>query len=126
MTKIALLFLVAFLGVAHADPMNANVNTYALASSASSSAVTLLPQDAAQTRVIVSNPTAYGAFIVFGKTSAPTAALPTSATVPSSGSFVPAGAIMTLSKNASDGYVSAISTAADAGKYIYFQFGAGE
>lgn len=108
------------------NPMHINANTYALASSATSAAVTLSEQDAQKASVVVTNPTAYGVFLVAGASAAPTAVFPTSATEGKAGVLVPSGVTMTVTKTAGHKYIAGISAGADSGKYIYLQVGSGE
>lgn len=113
---------------AFSEPMSLNSNTYAIASSATSAAITLSDTDMQQTRIIVSNPTAYDVCIVGATTTqgVPTAVCPTSATAGAMGLVVPAGAIETFTKKSNQIYIGVISKTADSGKFIYVQVGSGE
>lgn len=104
--------------------MNMNTNTYTLSASTSSSAVTLLDQDANQTSVVAKNTGSVPVFIVSGKTSAPTAVFPTSATVPVQGKVIGAGNTETYTKNATDNFISGITASGTAS--VYISPGAGE
>ena len=108
------------------EPMHCNSNTYALASSASSAAITFIDQDINSVRLIVANGTACDAFAVLWETAAPTAVFPTSATAPLQGTVIPSGSVVTLSKSSDDKYLAMISAGADSGKYLYVQVGSGE
>lgn len=108
------------------NPQNINTNTYAVSSSATSQYVTLVPLDRASSRVIITNVTNYPCYVLSSDSSSSTAAFPTSATVPVAGKTVPSGAVLTFSKSTSEGYIHVVSSAADAGKYIYISVGSGE
>lgn len=106
--------------------MNLNTNTYALASSASSAAITLSPQDANQSSLIVYNSdTTYPVFLVSGTGSAPTAVVPTSATAPLQGKMLGPNTVGTFSKIVGHEFISAISLGAGTG-HLYVAVGAGE
>lgn len=105
--------------------MPLNANTYAWASSASESDITLTASDANLSRCIVTNPTAYAVTITSGKSSA-TAAFPTSATVPVACQIVPSNTVMTYNKIIGHDTISIISGTADSGKYVYVTVGTGE
>ena len=100
-------------------------NTYAWASSASESDITLVDDDKNDSSVIIFNNTLYPVTVTSGATAA-TAAFPTSATVPVACTVVPPGAIVTMTKQVGHGVISLISSAADSGKYVYVQVGTGE
>jgi len=105
--------------------MNLNTNTYTIAIDATSKSATLNPQDANQSSLIISNNSTTAVFVVTGKDAAPTAVFPTSATAPLPGKVILAGAIVTLTKNIGDNYVSAIQASAGTGN-LYISPGAGE
>lgn len=98
--------------------VNLNSPTYALESSASSSSITLRSDHVDKTVFIICNDTANTVFVVSGET-APTAVFPTSATVPVDGKVIPSGQTVAFGKKPGHGFISMISTAADAGKYVY-------
>jgi hypothetical protein len=100
------------------NPVSVLNNTYAWASSASESDITLSTADASLSRIIVTNNTANLAIVTTG-VSAATAALPTSATVPVACHPVPANQRLILNKPVGHTIVSIIQTAQDAGKYVY-------
>lgn len=104
--------------------MNLNTNTYTLSASTSSSAVTLLDQDANQTSLVIVNTGTVAVFLVSGKTSAPTAVFPTSATAPLAGQVIGAGTTCTFTKNATDNFISGITASGTAS--VYISPGAGE
>lgn len=104
--------------------MNLNTNTYKLSATTSSSSVTLLDQDANQSSIIVSNTGSVSVFLVSGKTSAPTAVFPTSATAPVQGKVIAAGAIVTMTKNTTDNFISGITESGAAS--VFISPGAGE
>lgn len=108
------------------NPMGIDGPTYALASSATSSYVTLTPGDRNSSRIIITNITAYPVYVMCSDSSSSTAAFPTSATVPVNGKVIPSGSAMTYAKRTDEGYVHAISSTLDSGKYIYFSIGSGE
>lgn len=106
--------------------MPLNANTYAWASSASESDITLTEADRINTSTcIVFNNTLYPVTVTSGLV-AGTAAFPTSATVPVACTVIAAGEKGSYTKPAGHGVISMISSAADAGKYVYFQVGTGE
>lgn len=104
--------------------MNLNTNTYVIAIDNTSKTATLTPNDANQSSLILSNGSTTAVFVVSGKT-APTAVFPTSATVPLQGKVILPGAIVTMSKNIGDGFISAIQASAGTGN-LYISPGSGE
>lgn len=105
--------------------MNLNTNTYVIAIDNTSKSATLTPQDANQSSLIITNGSTKAVFVVSGKGAAPTAVFPTSATVPLGGKVVLAGAIVTLTKNIGDNFISAIQAEAGTGS-LYISPGSGE
>lgn len=97
--------------------MNLNTSTYVLSATTSSSSVTLTNQDSNQSSLIIYNAGSVPVFLVSGVT-APTAVFPTSATVPINGTVIGPGAIMTMTKNTTDGFISGITASGTASVYI--------
>lgn len=104
--------------------MNLNTPTYKLSGTTSSSSITLSPQDSSSTSLVIVNLGPNNIFLVSGATAAPTAVFPTSATIPVNGQVVPAGAIMTMTKNENDVFISGITDTGTAA--IHIAVGAGE
>lgn len=106
--------------------MNLNTNTYVIAIDNTSKSATLIPQDANQTSLILSNGSTTAVFVVTGgDAAAPTAVFPTSATAPLQGKVILPGAIVTMTKNANHKFISAIQATSGTGN-LYISVGAGE
>jgi hypothetical protein len=97
-------------------PQNANAPTYTLSATTTSASVTLSPQDALQSYILVYNSGTVPVFIVTGTSSAPTAVFPTSTTL--AGTVIPAGAVYTLSKNINHEFISGIAQSGTASVFI--------
>lgn len=103
-----------------------NSNSYALGVTSSSGAITLDTADAADNRAnkwIVYNSGTVPVFVVSGLASAPTAAIPASATVPVVGKMVAPGATATFKRDKNHRYLSAITTTTAT---IYVSVGPGD
>ena len=102
-------------------PMNINTNTYVITATTTSAPITITPLDSLATSIVIYNAGAVSVFIVSGGAgglAAPTAVFPTSATGPIGGQIIPAGSIVTYSKNVNDTFISTITASGTATLYI--------
>lgn len=106
--------------------MNLNCNTYVLTPSGTSQAITLSPQDANQSSLIIYNASSKDVAIKSnGGSSATAIVFPASATVGVPCTVVGPGAIVTFTKNSVDQFLSAIQDVAGTGN-LYVKVGPGQ
>ena len=106
--------------------MNLNTNTYVIAIDNTSKSATLIPQDANQTSLILSNGSTTAVFVVTGgDAAAPTAVFPTSATEPLQGKVILPGDTVLFTKRGHHKYISAIQATSGTGS-LYISIGSGE
>ncbi len=90
-----------------------NSNSYALSVTSTSGAITLTDADAQRnglSKWIVYNAGDVSVFCVSGLSSAPTAAIPASATAPVAGKMIAPGATVTFDRDQNHKYLSAITS----------------
>lgn len=102
--------------------MGLNSSTYSLASSASSSYITLSTVDLNCSYITVTNITNSAVYVFSSPVSTETIAFPTTS---GKGKVIPSGSVLSYKLNPRDAYMYCISQTADSGKYIYFSVGGG-
>lgn len=104
--------------------MNLNAPTYYLLSSTANAFIQLTPQDADASSLIITNLGSTAVALTSQRGSAPTTAFPASATIPVGCAVVGPFAIVTMSKNIGDDFISGITKTG--GGDVFIQVGPGE
>ena len=107
------------------NPASVNSNCYVIAVDNTSKSATFVEMDINKPHLIMYNGSTQPVFVTLGKTSAPTAVFPTSATAPVQGTVIPPGAMATFSKTTTDKYISAIQGTSGTGS-LYINVTSGE